>query len=30
MDFEELLGILLLGTIGSLLVFILYSGIALP
>jgi hypothetical protein len=30
MDFEELLGILLLGTIGSLLVFILYSGMALP
>jgi hypothetical protein len=30
MDFEELLGLLLLGAIGSLLIFILYSGITLP
>jgi hypothetical protein len=30
MDLEELLGMLLLGAIGSLLVFILYSGMALP
>jgi hypothetical protein len=30
MDLEELLGMLLLGAIGCLLVFILYSGMALP
>jgi hypothetical protein len=29
MDFEELLGLLILGAIGSLVIFILYSGFTL-